>query len=146
MYSPTKEALQHQDTLDARLLHSLSLVAVGLSEGYETWSPNSRRHAFVIVWSTYRLFCLVPDCPIALWAHMTSGNSHRFQTTVIVPLHSPKGRHLPAVRALQGDCERVYLDAGSSAYFLLGFSEIGKCQGNICLPWCVVPFSKQTCQ
>ena len=40
---------------------------------------------------------------------MTGGNFHRFsRATVTVPLHSPSGRQMPAVRAVQGDCERVY--------------------------------------
>ena len=37
------------------LLHSPSLVAVGLSVGYETWPPIGWHHAFVIGWSKYRL-------------------------------------------------------------------------------------------
>ena len=32
-----------------------------------------------------------------------------FQTLETVPLQSPDGRQLPAVRAVQGDCERAYL-------------------------------------
>ena len=32
-----------------------------------------------------------------------------FQTLVTVSLHSPNGRQMPAVSAVQGDCERVYL-------------------------------------
>ena len=36
------------------------------------------------------------------------GISTIFQRPLTVPLHSPDGRHLPAVRAMQGDCETVY--------------------------------------
>ena len=45
---------------------------------------------------------------------MTSGNLHHlvgistiFQKPLTVPLHSPNGRHLLAIRAVQGDCEIV---------------------------------------
>ena len=31
-----------------------------------------------------------------------------FQRPLTVPLHSPDGRQLPAIRAVQGDCETVY--------------------------------------
>ena len=37
-----------------RLLHSPSLVALGLSVGYETWLPIGWHHTFVINWSKYR--------------------------------------------------------------------------------------------
>ena len=37
------------------LLHSPSLVAVGLPIGYETWPPIGWHHPFVIGWSKYRL-------------------------------------------------------------------------------------------
>ena len=43
-----------------RLLHSPSLVAIGLSVGYETWRPIGWHRVFVIGWSKYRLDCLVP--------------------------------------------------------------------------------------
>ena len=32
------------------------------------------------------------------------------QRPLTVPLYSPNGRQLPAVRTVQGDCERVYSD------------------------------------
>ena len=41
--------------------------------------------AFVIGWSKYRL--QLPSTPIALWAHVTNGNSHRFSD----PSDSPGG-------------------------------------------------------
>ena len=47
--------------------------------------------------------------PLARGVHVTSEDSHHFQTPVIVPLHSPNSRQMPAVRAVQGDCERVML-------------------------------------
>ena len=37
------------------LLHSLSLVAIGQSVGWETWPLIAWHHPFVIVWSKYRL-------------------------------------------------------------------------------------------
>ena len=46
----------------ARLLHSPSLVAVGLSAGYGTWPPISWHHAFVIGWSKYGLG--LPSAPL----------------------------------------------------------------------------------
>ena len=49
-------------------------------------------------------------CCNALWGQLTCWNSPQFfwghwQT---VSLHSPNGRQLPAIRAVQGDCEIVY--------------------------------------
>ena len=40
---------------EVRLLHSLSLVAVGLSVGYETWLLICWQHPFVMDWSKYQL-------------------------------------------------------------------------------------------
>ena len=37
------------------------------------------------------------------------GISTVFQRPLTVPLHSPNGRQMPAVRVVQGDCEGVYL-------------------------------------
>ena len=42
-----------------------------------------------------------------LWAHVTGWNFHRVQRSLTVPSHSPNGRQMPAVGAVQGDCERV---------------------------------------
>ena len=44
------------------------------------------------------------DCGVT-W---TVGISIIFQRPLTVPLHSPDGRQLPAVRAVQGDCGSVY--------------------------------------
>ena len=98
-------------TTGHRLLLGHNLVVIGLSVGYEqhpimwywyeTWL-----HPFVIDWSKYRL-----GLPSALLHHVLArpvGISTAFQTPVTVPLHSPNGRQMPAVRAVQGDCERVY--------------------------------------
>ena len=54
-----------------------------------------------------------------------------FQTPVKVPSHCPNGRQLPALRAVQGDCERVY-DApseglhGTQHSFLINKSTSGQ--------------------
>ena len=89
-----------------RLLHSPSLVALGLSVGYETWPPTGWHHALVIGWSKYRL-----ELPQPKWI-LGSHNWWEFppflQRPLTVPLHSLNGRQMPAVRAVQGDCERVY--------------------------------------
>ena len=37
------------------------------------------------------------------------------QIPLTVPLHSPNGRQMPAVRVVQGDCERVYCPVTSSS-------------------------------
>ena len=52
--------------------------------------------------------CLVPYC--IMWPAV--GIPTVFQTPVTVPLRSPNGRQMPAVRAVQGDCERVYKPCG----------------------------------
>ena len=40
---------------------------------------------------------------------LLAGISTVLQRPVAVPLHSPNGRQMPAVRAVQGDCGRVYM-------------------------------------
>ena len=88
------------------LLHSPSPVAIELSVGYEAWPPNGWRHAFVIGWSKYRLG--LPSTPLHYGIRWPVGIPTVSKTSVTVLLHSPEGRHLPAVWAVQRDCERVY--------------------------------------
>ena len=93
----------------AGLLHSASLVALGLSAEYEN---IIMRQALRIV--DINLLWLV-GLNIAwdylsrngLWANMTGGNFHHFQRSLTVPLHCPKHWQMPAVGAVRGDCERV---------------------------------------
>ena len=87
-------ATQEARTSDSKLLHSPRLVAIGLSEGYETWPPIGRHHAFVIVWSKYRLG--LPSAPLHYGLTWSVGIPTVFQTPVTVPLHSPTaGNCLP---------------------------------------------------
>ena len=107
-----------------RLLHSPSLVAIGLSVRNETWPPIVWHHLFVIGWSKYRLG--LPSAPLRYGLMWPVGISTIFQTPLTVPLHSPNGRQLPelpAVRAVQGDCEEPTV----CLHALLG---------NDCLPGC----------
>ena len=46
----------------SRLLHSSSLVTIGLSVEYETWFPIDWHDAFVIGWSKYKLG--LPSSPL----------------------------------------------------------------------------------
>ena len=85
-----------------RLIHSL--VVVGLSVGYETWPPIDWHHIFVIGWSKCSWDCLSRN-GFALTSPMEI--SIAFQRSLAVPLHSPNGRQMPVVRAVQGDRERV---------------------------------------
>ena len=90
-----------------RLLHSPKLVVLAVSEGYETWPPVGWHHSFVIGWSKYRLG--YPSDPLHygfMWSVRIPTIIH---TPTTVPLPSPKGRQMPALRAVQGDCERVSL-------------------------------------
>ena len=89
-----------------RLLHSPSLVAIGLSVGYdETWPPIGWNLPFVIGWSKERFG--LPSAPLHYGLTWPVGIPTVFQTPVTVPLHCLNGRQLPAVRAVQRDCERV---------------------------------------
>ena len=90
----------------SRLPHSPSLVAIGLSAGYETWPPIGCHHPFVIGWSIDRLG--LPSAPLHYGLTWPVGIPTVFHTSVTVPLHCPNGRQLPAARAVQRDCERVY--------------------------------------
>ena len=67
-----------------RLLHSLSLVAIGLAVGYETWPPIGWHHAFVIGWSKHRshygltwqmgISTVFRSCWQSLCTSLTAGN------------------------------------------------------------------------
>ena len=91
----------HTDRAADRLLHTHSLVVVGLSVGYETWPPIGWQHPFVIGWSKYRLG--LPSAPLRYGLIWPVGIPTVFQTPVTVPLHSPNGRQMPAIRAVQWD-------------------------------------------
>ena len=88
-----------------RLPHSPHLVVIGLSVGYETWPPIGWQHIFVIGWSKYRL--VLHSAPLHYGLAWPVGIPIVFQTPMTVPLHSPNGRQMSAVRAVQVDCERV---------------------------------------
>ena len=88
-----------------RLLHSPSLVAIGLSVRYETWPPIGRHHPFVIDWSKDRSG--LPSAPLHYGPTWPVGIPTVFETPVTVPLRCPNGRQLRAVGAVQGDCEKV---------------------------------------
>ena len=90
-----------------RLLHSPRLVAVGLSVGYEIW-PHIGWYADSVIswsidWETSQLHWILGDYGMKLLV----GISIIFEMPQTVPLHSPDGR-MPAIMAVQGDCERVY--------------------------------------
>ena len=52
----------------------------------------------------------------ALWAYVTNGNFHYFQRRLTVSCTALTAGRLPAVSAVQGDCERVYLITWLSFY------------------------------
>ena len=89
----------------SRLLHSPSLVALGLSLGYETWPRIGWHQAFVIAWSKYRLG--LPSAPLHYGLTWPVGIPTVFHTPVTISLDSPNGIK-PAIRVVQEDCERVY--------------------------------------
>ena len=89
-----------------RLLHNPNLAAIGLSVGYETWPSIAWHHTFVIGLWKYRLG--LPQSAMDCGLKIPVGIPTILQRPLTVPLHSPNGRLLPAVRAVQGDCERVY--------------------------------------
>ena len=89
-----------------RLVPSPSLVAVGLSMEYETWSPIDCDHPFVIGCSKYRLG--LPQ----LWWIGGSCDQGEFPPFFRGHWQSPctalTAGKLPAVMAVEGDCETVY--------------------------------------
>ena len=68
------------------------------------WSAG-RHYPPMVGRSKYRLG--LPSAPLHYGLMWPVGISTDFQTPLTVPLHSPNGRQMPAVRAVQGDCERV---------------------------------------
>ena len=90
----------HQVAHGYRLLYSPSLVAPGLSMGYKTWPAIGWHHTFVIGWSKYRLG--LPRAPLHFGLTWPVGIRTVSQTPVTVPLHSPNGRQMPAVRVCKG--------------------------------------------
>ena len=92
-----------------RLLHCRNLVAVGLSVGYETW-PRLAMYVFLIQLLMRGLLnCteLRESCNV-LWTRLVCGNSCCFSKATDSLLAQPVRRQMPALRAVQGDCERVY--------------------------------------
>ena len=75
-----------------RLLHSPSLVAIGLSVGYETWPPIGWHLPFVIGWSKDRLG--LPSAPLHYGLKWPVGFPTAIQTSVTVLLHCPNGNCL----------------------------------------------------
>ena len=77
-----------------RLIHSPSLVAIGLSVGYiEHGLPLAAVADFVIGWSKYRLEeTSIPLDSGKLWAHMTGGNFHRFADATDSPFTCTRRR------------------------------------------------------
>ena len=86
-----------------RLLDSPSLVAIALSAGNETWPPVGWHDPFVIGWSKYGLGMPQLQCIMS----SPVGFKTIFQRSLTVPLHSPNGRQMTAVWAVQGECETV---------------------------------------
>ena len=76
----------------ARLLHSLSLVVMGVSVGYQAWPPIGWCHSVVIGWSKYSLGMPQLQCIV--------GPHHRWEFPLFFKL--------PGVGAVQGDCKIVY--------------------------------------
>ena len=76
-----------------RLLHSLSLVAVGLSVGYEIWSTISWHWHIAFAWSKYRF----RNASVAMESWLT-WPVRIFQRPLTVPFHSDNGIYqLPPV-------------------------------------------------
>ena len=67
----------------------LSLVAIRLSVGYETWPPIGWHHSFVIGWSKYRLG--LPSASLRYGLSWLLGIPTIFQTAMTFLLHSPNG-------------------------------------------------------
>ena len=67
-----------------RLLHSPSLVAVGLSVGYWTWPPIGWHHSFLIGWSKDRFG--LPSAPLHYGRTCPVGIPTVFQTPVSLSL------------------------------------------------------------
>ena len=88
-----------------RLLHSPSLVAIGLSAWYETQPPIGWHHPFVVGWSWYTL-----GLPQLQWI-VGSSDWWEFPPFFRDHWQSPctalTAGKLPAVMAVQGDCETV---------------------------------------
>ena len=84
-----------------------SLVAVELSVGYQIWPPIVWHCPFLIGWSKHKLGIPQLQCIMGSWCDRRE-SFHNFSKSLCTALTSGK---LPAVRAVQGDCERVYEEA-----------------------------------
>ena len=87
----------------SRLLHSHNLLAVALSVEHGTWPSVACVVSCMNGLSKYWLVNYHIQCIMNL------GITTIFQRSLTVSLHSPNGRQMPAIRAVQGDCERVYI-------------------------------------
>ena len=101
---------------------SLALLAISRIYGSETASPQETLPSAWRRGLLHSLSDVVIELWIALWdmasnrlvklqcilGYMIDGNFHRFEKITNSPLHSTNGRQMPAVRAVQGDCDRVW--------------------------------------
>ena len=88
-YSTMHTARYRQSPTLGRLLHSLKLVAVGLSKGYETW-PHIGCCFRLCNWS--KLWLGDTSTPLGsglYWAHVTGRNSHHLSDAADSPFAQP---------------------------------------------------------
>ena len=95
-----------QRWMGVRLIHSPSLVAVRLWVGYDTWTPIGWHHAFVIGLFSYRLG--LPQFAVQCGLMWLLGISVFYRGHRQSPCTALMAGNLPAIRAVQGDCEGVY--------------------------------------
>ena len=108
----TLEAHQGRFLINFRLLHSPSLVATGLTVGYDAWHPIGWHHAFVIGWSKYRL--RLPSAPLHYGLTWPMG---------IPPFFRPQWQYLPL-----GLCKGLWKSLDKFAFqWRLPVTERGSC-------------------
>ena len=119
---PGHDPILGRISVTSRLLHSPSLVKVGLSVGYHmTWPPIGWHHHFVIDWSSYW------DC-LSCGLKLLMGISTIFRWHWQSPSTVLMAGKLPAAWVVQGDCEelthwgRDKMDAISQTTFSNAFS------------------------
>ena len=94
-----------------KLLHGLSLVAVGLSVGYKTWPPIGWHRHFVIGWFKYRLWLPQSQCIL--------GSSDRWE---FIPFSKPT--NIPLVQSWR---RAICLSWGLYTETVIASSPVCKC-------------------
>ena len=114
--SPVLGSIYPEGCPHCRLIHSPSLLAMGLSVGYETWPAIGWCHCLHaklvclnMDWVYLQVKCIIGKLQCIVGWCCRGGIHTDFQRSLTIPYTALTAGKLPAISAVQGDCERVYV-------------------------------------